>query len=73
VILDESLNFDSANCKIVKLPFRKSCGAGKAVLGAVDYFISSVNPFTFNVFKELLVKKYGDYNKIFRKEFYEIV
>jgi len=71
-IVDESLKLKEIDYKVVKLPFRVNCTASKAALGAVDYFVRTVNPFPHEKFANIEARKYGEYGAIFKKGFYEM-
>lgn len=72
-IADESINFNECGSKTVILPFRKFCSSDKAALGAIDYFVRRYNPFPHDIFRKIIERKYGEYEKIFRKEYYELI
>ncbi len=71
-IVDESLTMKDIDYKVVNLPFRLNCGASRAALGAVDYFIRTYSPFPHEKFAALEARKYGEYGAIFKKGFYEM-
>lgn len=69
-IVDESIELDEVSSKVIKLPLRKMCGGDKASLGALDYVIRNYSLFDHEIFIKLLEKKFGEYSKIFRGEYY---
>jgi len=71
-IVDESITKYIKGYNIISLPFRKSCGGEKAALGALDYLVRKYNPFPHEIFKKIIEKRYGDYEKIFKKEYYSL-
>jgi len=71
-IIDESLILPDTGLNIISLPLRKLCGAEKAVAGAIDYLIRKFEPFPHEIFVELLEKRFGEYGKIFKPEFFTI-
>lgn len=70
IIADESLELPETNSKVIKLSLRKSCGAFKAALGAIDYYISNFNPFPGNVLHKIIEKKFGNYESFYREKFF---
>jgi 2-oxoglutarate ferredoxin oxidoreductase subunit beta len=71
-IADECLMLKEIDCKVIKLPFRANCGANKSALGAVDYFVRTLNPFPHEKFADVASRKYGEYGLIFKKGYYEM-
>jgi 2-oxoglutarate/2-oxoacid ferredoxin oxidoreductase subunit beta len=71
-VVDESIEPDEVSSKVIKLPLRKLCGGDKSSLGAIDYVIRKYSLFSREIFKTLLEKKFGDYSKIFKGEFYNL-
>jgi pyruvate/2-oxoacid:ferredoxin oxidoreductase beta subunit/Pyruvate/2-oxoacid:ferredoxin oxidoreductase gamma subunit len=69
-ITDQSVLIDKQNLNIISLPFRNLCGAEKAALGAIDFLIKKNDLIPYESFKNLMEKKFGNYNKIFKPEFY---
>jgi 2-oxoglutarate/2-oxoacid ferredoxin oxidoreductase subunit beta len=69
-IVDESVTKYIKGYNIISLPLRKSCGGEKAALGAIDYFIRKYNPIPHEKFKKIIEKRNGEYEKIFKKDFY---
>lgn len=72
-IADDSLELDENPAKVIILPLRKACGGSKAALGAIDYMIRLLKPLPEKHFRSLLEARYGDYEKMFKKEFFELV
>ena len=71
-IIDEKINLNIKGLNIISLPLRKTCGGEKAALGAVDYLVRRYKPFPHERFKKIIEKRYGDYEKIFKKEYYNL-
>lgn len=69
-IIDDSLVIENKGLNVVSLPLRKYCGGDKAAIGAVDYVIRKFEPFPHEAFKRLLLKRFGKYEMIFKKEYY---
>lgn len=71
-IIDESLTLSQNGLNIISLPLRKLCGGDKAALGALDYLVRKYNPFPHEALKGLISKKFGDYSKVFKQEYYSL-
>jgi len=71
-IIDETLTIEKKGLNLVVLPLRRLCGSDKAAVGAVDYVIRKFEPFPHEPFKQLLEKRFGEYGKIFKEEFYNL-
>lgn len=71
-ITDDSLPLPETGLNIISLPLRKFCGADKAVAGAIDYLIRKFEPFPHEIFKALLEKRFGEYGKIFKEDYYSL-
>lgn len=71
-ILDETLVIEDTGLNILSLPLRKYCGGDKAAVGAVDYVIRKFDPFQHEAMKLLLEKRFGEYGKIFKEEYYKL-
>jgi len=69
IIADESLTLPECKGEVVKLSLRKSCGAYKAALGAIDYFVTHKNPFPVEVLHKLIEKKFGSYESFYKEKF----
>lgn len=69
-VIDDSLSIPKSGLNIISIPLRKLCGADKAALGAVDYIIRKYEPFQHDVYVKLLEKRFGEYGKIFKEEYY---
>lgn len=72
-IIDENIRLERSGLNPVSLPLRKLCGADKACLGAVDYYVRKYKPFEHKEFRKVIEKKFGDYSKIFKSEYYAIL
>lgn len=71
-IVDDSLVIENTGLNVISLPLRKYCGGDKAAVGAIDYIIRKFDPFPHEAFKQLLEKRFGEYDKIFKEEYYEL-
>lgn len=71
-IIDESLELNKEGLNVISLPLRRICGGDKAAIGAVDYILKHFEPFPQETFKSLLEKRFGEYRKIFKAEYYNI-
>lgn len=71
-IIDDSMEMPEGKLNILALPLRKLCGADKAALGAIDYIIRKFEPFPHDNYKLLLTKRFGEYNKIFKPDYYSL-
>ncbi|NOS86548.1 MAG: hypothetical protein HOP31_15545 [Ignavibacteria bacterium] len=71
-IVDDSLTIEKKGLNVISLPLRKYCGGDKAAVGAVDYVIRKFEPFQHNAIKLLLEKRFGEYEKIFKEEYYKL-
>lgn len=71
-IVDESITVPHNNLNILSLPLRKYCGADKAAIGAIDYIVRKFEPFPHDNFKQLLEKRFGEYEKIFKSGYYSL-
>ncbi len=72
IITDEGIELSNNGYNVISLPLRKSCGADKATLGAVDYVIRKFELFPHYVLKKVIEKKFGVYNKVFKSEYYSL-
>jgi pyruvate/2-oxoacid:ferredoxin oxidoreductase beta subunit len=71
-VIDESIQLPKEGLNVLSLPLRKHCGGDKAALGAIDYIIRKFEPFPHKIFTGIIAKKFGEYGKIFRQEYYEL-
>jgi len=71
-IIDDSLVIENKGLNVISLPLRKHCGGDKAAVAAVDYVIRKFEPFPQEAFKQLLEKRFGEYDKIFKVEYYKL-
>ena len=71
-IIDDSLNIESKGLNVISLPLRRECGGDKAAIGALDYIIRNFQPFQHEPFIMLLEKRFGEYGKIFKEEYYKL-
>ncbi|MFI5212247.1 MAG: hypothetical protein ACHQIH_05140, partial [Ignavibacteria bacterium] len=71
-IIDDSIRLEGTGLNVISLPLRKLCGADKACLGAVDYYVRKYKPFEHDAFRGVIEKKLGEYGKIFKSEYYDI-
>lgn len=71
-IVDESVTKYIKGYNIVSLPLRKTCGGEKAALGALDYLVRKFTPFPHERFKKIIEKRNGEYEKIFKKDYYSL-
>jgi len=71
-IVDEAISKYIRGYNIVSLPLRKTCGGEKAALGAIDYLVRKFNPFPHERFKKVIEKRNGEYDKIFKKNYYSL-
>lgn len=69
IILDESLSEVNTIGEVLRIPIRKSCGGNKSALGAIDYFISTKNPFPKEVFHKMIESKFGSYSDFYKAKF----
>lgn len=73
ILIDESINLDINIGKIIKIPFRKLCGENRAALGAIHYLINKMNFFPIEAFENIVNKKYGEIEKLYKSEFINIL
>lgn len=71
-IVDDSLIIEKKSINAISLPLRKHCGGDKAAVGAIDYIIRKFEPFPHEAFEHLLENRFGEYNKIFKEDYYEL-
>lgn len=71
-ILDDSLNLAKKGLSVILLPLRKLCGGDKAALGALDYLVKKYEPFPHEALIRLIERKFGEYSKVFKEEFYKL-
>lgn len=71
-IIDESLDLNKEGLNVITLPLRRICGGDKAAIGAVDYILKHFEPFPQKTFISLMEKRFGEYVKIFKAEYYNI-
>lgn len=66
IIYDESLEIPVKTEKMYNVPLRKICGADRAALGGIDYFLRLTKPIDFNIFKSIVEKRFGNYEKMYK-------
>lgn len=66
IIYDDSLEIPVKTNKMFGVPLRKICGPDKAALGGIDFLLKLTNPIPFDSFKNLVEKRYGDYQKLYK-------
>ncbi len=73
LIYDESLDVPITTNKKYKLPLRKICSPQKSAIGGIDFLLKLTQPFDLNIFINLIEKKFGDYNQIFKDDLMKFV
>jgi len=68
LIFDESLNIPVQTNRMFRIPLRKSCGPDKAALGGIDFLLNLTQPFKTEIFRNLIQKKFGSYDKLYKED-----
>ncbi|MFN4111957.1 MAG: thiamine pyrophosphate-dependent enzyme [Ignavibacteria bacterium] len=69
LIFDESLNIPVQTKRMFKIPLRKFCGPDKAALGGIDFLLNLTQPFQIEIFRTLIQKRFGSYDKLYKEDF----